>query len=151
MSAPHLLAIDLGTTTCRSVLFDLEGNEVAGAQTGTPMVYPAPAQAEADPKEWWGAVVSVVRQTLAGARERGVAAQDVAAIGVTGLMHSPVLLDEAGRSVAPVLPWIDQRSVPQLEVLRRGTGQRVANASAPRVRWLHDHHPLLLADVRHLL
>ena len=148
---PHLLAIDLGTTTCRAVLFDLEGNEVAGAQIGTPMAYPAPAHAEADPEEWWRAVVSVVRQTLAGAAERGAAAHDVAAIGVAGLMHSPVLLDEAGKAVAPVLPWIDQRSVPQLELLRRETGQRVANASAPRIRWLRDHHPLLLAEVRHLL
>src|SRR5262245_26349306 len=140
MSAPLLLGIDLGTTTCRAMVFDPAGREVAGAAVETPVRYPQPSWAEVDPEAWWVGVVEVVRGVLGAGR---VAPEAIAGIGLSGLMHAPVLLDGAGRPAAPAMLWMDQRCAPQCEAIRReaeAAGRPVrdlaSTVSGPKLRWL---------------
>src|SRR2546426_5320999 len=107
-SPPYLLGIDLGTTTCRCALFDRAGREVASARRETSVSFPRPLWAESDPEQWWRCVVAVLGETLARVRP-----EQVAAVGLCGLMHAPVLLDEGDRPLAPAMLWMDQRCAPQ--------------------------------------
>ena len=156
VSDPYLLGIDLGTTTCRAAIFDLDGNEVAAAYREMAVQYPRPLWAEIDPEEWWRGTIGVVRQVLDTV---GVAAERIAGIGLTGLMHAPVLLDGVGRSVAPAMLWMDQRCAPQAEALRLDYAARGLNPgygastgqSAPKLRWLAEIQPDVLARARRFM
>src|SRR5438445_12669428 len=93
-----LLGIDLGTTTCRAVIVNLDGREIASARREVTLSYPRPSWAEIDPELWWQGVRQVVREVIA---QSGLAADQVAAVGLSGLMHAPVLLDGDGVPVTP--------------------------------------------------
>jgi len=150
MPAAYLLGIDLGTTTCRCALFDVQGREVAAAYAETTVRYPRPLWAEVDPDDWWQSAARVVRAALtAGA----VAADRVASVGLTGLMHAPVLLDAEGFAVTPAMLWMDQRCASQCESMQRESaaqglepGPRFSTtSSAPKLRWLAEEQPEALA------
>lgn len=150
-TTPYVLGIDLGTTTCRCALFDLEGHEIVCAYREIRVHYPRPLWAEVDPDEWWRSTVVVIREALARSR---VAPEQIAGIGLSGLMHAPVLLDRDGLPIAPAMLWMDQRCAPQVEALTRERQRRkpgsyppfVTAVSAPKLRWLADTHPELLAQ-----
>ncbi|MGH7862978.1 MAG: FGGY family carbohydrate kinase, partial [Candidatus Dormibacteraceae bacterium] len=156
MPDPYLLGIDLGTTTCRAALFDLDGHEVAAAYRELAVRYPRPRWAEIDPEEWWHATARVVRQALDRA---AIDPARVAGVGLSGLMHAPVLLDAAGEPVAPSMLWLDQRCAPQAEALRRDFQARGLNPgygastgqSAPKLRWLAEVQPDVLARARRFM
>jgi xylulokinase len=100
--------------------------------------------------------VRVLRAVLGGG---GVAPEQIAAVGITGLMHAPVLLDTAGQPVTPAMLWMDQRCAPQAETLQRqceaaglDTGRRISTtSSAPKLRWLADERPDVLARAAHFM
>jgi xylulokinase len=145
-----------------------------------PIDYPRPLWAEVDPEAWWQGAVQVVRETLARSE---VTPEQIAGVGLSGLMHAPVLLDGEGRPVTPAMLWLDQRCAPQCEALnhesqllvedasRRSAevppsgglgGRRIGQSrstslrfsttlSAPKLRWLADTQPDVLAQARTLL
>src|SRR5690242_5828316 len=140
------MGIDLGTTTCRAVIFDLTGKEIASAYREPRVSYPRPLWAEVDPEDWWTDTCTVVREAIS----RGnVAPARIAAVGLSGLMHAPVLLDETGRPVVPAQLWMDQRCAPQADALQRelaesGTSTRFpvgTGQSAAKLRWLAEQAP----------
>ncbi len=158
MSAPYLLGIDLGTTTCRCAIFDLHGAELASAYRETPVSYPRLLWAEVEPEAWWRGTAVVVREALA---KSGIVPEDIAGVGVSGLMHAPVLLDGDGQPITSAMLWMDQRCAPQCETLNRerqarGAGEESpphfsTTLSAPKLRWLADTQPEVLARARTLL
>jgi xylulokinase len=153
VSAPYVLGIDLGTTTCRCAIFDLSGTEIATASREMPIDYPRPLWAEVNPEAWWQGTIQVVRETLA---RSDVIPEQIAGVGLSGLMHAPVLLDGEGQPVTPAMLWMDQRCAPQCEALNRGqsgsTRLRFSTTlSAPKLRWLADMQPDALARARTLL
>ncbi|HEU5316141.1 MAG TPA: FGGY family carbohydrate kinase [Chloroflexota bacterium] len=152
--ADFLLGIDLGTTTCRAAVFDLSGEEVAAAYAETPVSYPRPLWAEVDPRVWWDGVAEVVRRVL-----HDVPAERIAGVGLSGLMHAPVLLDEVGEPVVPAMLWMDQRCAAQCGAIveeLRAAGKTPAREvsstfSAPKLRWLADERPEALARAARLM
>ncbi|HET7769160.1 MAG TPA: FGGY family carbohydrate kinase [Chloroflexota bacterium] len=149
---PLLLGIDLGTTTCRAIAFTLGGEVVVAAAHETPIDHPRPDWAEVPPERWWNGVAQAVRSVTAE-----VGAERIAAVGATGLMHAPVLLDERGEPVAPTMLWFDQRCRRQREALAGeieagGKPARIGTThAAPRLRWLAAEQAKAFARVRALL
>jgi len=147
---PYLLGLDLGTTTSRCAIFDLTGRQVTVAYDETTVHYPRALWAEVDPEDWWQGTVKVIRATL---QASGVPAQQIGAVGLSGLMHAPVLLDGDGRPVAPAMLWMAQRCAAQCQALNRDCADvglpkemRFSTTStAPKLRWLADERPELLA------
>jgi xylulokinase len=152
----HLLGIDLGTTTCRAAIFDLFGNEVAFARRETPVAYPQPLWAEANPEIWWEGVCQVIREAVTAGP---IPPDSIVGVGLSGLMHAPVLLDESGALVAPAMLWMDQRCAPQVEAIQRELREtapvarlRVSSTvSAPKLRWLAEEQPAVLDRARHFI
>jgi xylulokinase len=153
---PYFLGLDLGTTSCRCAVFDRDGRQVAAALAETAVQYPQPLWAEVEPEVWWAGTVRVLRAVLGGG---AVAPDQIAAIGITGLMHAPILLDAAGQPVTPAMLWMDQRCAPQAEALQRqceaaglDTGRHISTTtSAPKLRWLADERPSVLAQAAHFM
>ncbi len=152
-----LVGIDLGTTTARCVLFDERGREIRGVYREGTIDFPRPLWAEVPPERWWTNIARVVRETLDGYDG------PIAGVGVSGLMHAPVLLDDAGAPVVPAQLWMDQRSAAQAAAINRergidphaaATGGARAvqtTVSAPKLRWLSECQPELFRRARHLM
>jgi glycerol kinase len=145
--AGHILAIDQGTTSTRTILFDAALRPVAAAQQEFRQIYPAPGWVEHDPEEIWTSVVATAREALAQA---GIAARDVAAIGITNQRETAILWDRAtGKPIHNAIVWQDRRTADACAGLRRdGHEASVAEKtglvldpyfSATKVAWLLDH------------
>src|SRR4051794_20343402 len=117
MAAKHILAIDQGTTSTRAIVFDSAGHPVASAQKELPQIFPKPGWVEHDPEEIWRATVEVCRGALAKA---GLAAKDLAGIGITNQRETTVVWDRAtGRPVYNAVVWQDRRTADFCAELKR--------------------------------
>jgi glycerol kinase len=143
----HILAIDQGTTSTRAILFDGALHPIAAAQQEFRQIYPAPGWVEHDPEEIWAGTVATAREAIAKA---GVAARDVAAIGITNQRETAILWDRAtGKPIHNAIVWQDRRTADACAGLRRdGHEASVAEKtglvldpyfSATKVAWLLDH------------
>ncbi len=153
-----LLGIDIGTSSAKAALYDAEtAYLVAVAGHEYPVFTPAPGAAEQVPDEWWQAVVRVVRDVTA----RAGTSSTIAGIGLSGQMHSTVLLDKGHTPIQPAIIWADQRSgAASAELAARVGTERfaaiggtlpAAGFMASTLYWLRSQHPALLDNTRHIL
>jgi xylulokinase len=155
----YLVAIDVGSTTTRCILFDLEGRPIGEAYREPPVYHPQANWSEVDPDDWWVAATIVIREALQCADIR---ANEVLAVGLTGLKHAPVLVDAEGQPLARAMLWMDQRCRSQAEWMARELGDLILETvggestvtttpSAPKLRWIVENDPGLLSRTRTLL
>ena len=108
MNPKFLLAIDQGTSSSRTVIYDHDANVVATEQQEFPQLYPRPGWVEHDPEAIWSSVEAVTR----GAMEKaGANAADISAIGITNQRETTVIWDrETGEPVFNAIVWQDRRT-----------------------------------------
>lgn len=143
----HLLALDQGTSSSRSIVFDAQGRLVALAQREFRQIYPQPGWVEHDPNEIWETQLATAREALARA---GLQAGDIAAVGITNQRETTVVWNrKTGQPVCPAIVWQDRRSEPLcadlraqgLEPLFRQRTGLVLDAyfSGTKLRWILDY------------
>ena len=128
----HLLALDQGTSSSRSIVFDESGRIVAMAQREFRQIYPQPGWVEHDPLEIWTTQLDTAREALAKA---GLQAQDVAAIGITNQRETTVVWNRrTGEPLYNAIVWQDRRAEPTCADLRaRGLGEAVLESTGLRI------------------
>ena len=149
-----LLGLDVGTSSCKAVLFDPAGHRLALAAAPCRLTRPAPGWVEQDPREAWRSVVRALR----GLWAQGADPRQVAGIGLSGHFSS-VFLDAAGLPAVPGLTWLDRRASAEAQWLAEEVGEaRMArylglhlplSATMPpaRVLWLTRNRPQEMARV----
>ncbi len=111
---PNLLAIDQGTTSTRSLLFDSAGSLLATAQREFAQSYPRPGWVEHDPQTIWRDALETAREVIAKSDS------PIAAIGIANQRETTVVWDRAtGVPVYPAIVWQDRRTAPHCERLRQ--------------------------------
>jgi len=146
-----LLAIDLGSTTCRCLAISPKGEMLAEASQEMALIYEKPSWAVADPDQWWRATCEVIRQVMQ-ALPLGVAP---AALSLTGLQHAMTPIDEQGNALDRAMLWMDQRCEPQVDrinaehrhVLQKISGPQArmtATPSLPKLLWLVENRPQIV-------
>ncbi len=116
LSNQFVLALDAGTTSSRSLLFDVRGRIVAQAQREFTQHFPRPGWVEHDAREIWQSQRATVNEALALAQ---LTPRDIAAVGITNQRETTVLWDRhSGEPVAPAIVWQDRRTAPQCAELR---------------------------------
>jgi len=144
-----ILALDQGTTSSRSILFDHDGQIVAIAQREFTQHFPQSGWVEHDANEIWSTQSATLHEVL---QRVGGSARDVAAIGITNQRETTVLWDRAsGEPVAPAIVWQDRRTADVCATLRaeghepevtRRTGLLLdPYFSGTKLAWLLDHVP----------
>ena len=142
-----LIAIDQGTTSTRAIAFGAALRPLASAQQELRQIYPAPGEVEHDPEEIWTATVATVRAAIAKA---GLAARDIAGIGITNQRETTVIWDRAsGKPIHNAIVWQDRRTAALCEALRASGHEPEIAAktgllldpyfSASKIAWLLDH------------
>ena len=145
----YLLALDQGTSSSRSIVFDPAGQVKAMAQQELTQIYPRPGWVEHDPQEIWRTQLATAQEAL---RKAGVSAREVRAIGITNQRETTVVWTRAtGRPIHNAIVWQDRRAEPACAELReRGlagtiqakTGLLIdAYFSGTKLKWLLDNVP----------
>lgn len=151
---PLLLGLDIGTTSTIGILIDDRGGTVATASRPATLHSDHPNWAEEDPEQWWSNSCEIVGELL---RRAGVAAADVAAVGVTGMVPALVLLDGDGRVLRRSIQQNDARAIDEIaamartvdggEFFRRTGGSINQQIIAPKLRWLERHEPQIFGRI----
>jgi glycerol kinase len=148
-SKKWVLALDQGTTSSRSLIFDHRGRVVAQAQREFTQYFPQPGWVEHDAAEIWESQRATMLEALAAAK---LAAADIAAVGISNQRETTVLWDRAtGEPVARAIVWQDRRTATACEQMRAaGLEPEIAARtgllldpyfSATKLAWLLDHVP----------
>jgi xylulokinase len=111
-----LLAIDVGTSRVKVVLFNENGKIVASGAQLSETISLQSRWAEQDPEAWWLSATKIIRSIL---RQHHVRRGEIRVVSVTGQMHGPVLLDAKGRALRNCLIWQDRRAHKETEEIAR--------------------------------
>ena len=152
-----ICGIDLGTQSCKIVVYDFEGKTIA-AQSSSPVEIIAKNDGTREQEtEWYDAALKACFDQLDDSLKK-----TIAAIGVSGQQHGFVPLDEKGKSVYNVKLWCDTSTTAECDELTKlagGEKKLIAKAglpmrpgyTAPKVLWLKKNKPKAFEKLRHIL
>ncbi|MCH1581628.1 MAG: glycerol kinase GlpK [Flavobacteriales bacterium] len=143
----YILALDQGTTSSRSLVFDAAGRILGMAQQEFTQHYPQPGWVEHDPEEILSTQLATAREAVASA---GLTMADIAAVGITNQRETTLVWDRStGKAIHNAIVWQDRRTADFCDGLRRDghtedirqrTGLEIdAYFSGTKVRWILDH------------
>jgi len=143
----YLLAIDQGTSSSRTVIYDHSTSVLASAQQEFPQIYPQPGWVEHDPEAIWESVCSVSKKAM---REAAAVASDITAIGITNQRETTLVWDrDTGICVYNAIVWQDRRTAAVCRDLKNDgleatvtgkTGLRLdPYFSATKLAWILDN------------
>jgi len=141
----NLMAIDQGTSSSRTIIFDRKASVVASAQQEFPQEYPRPGWVEHDPEAIWESVLAVTAKALDGASGRRITA-----LGITNQRETTLIWDrKTGECVHRAIVWQDRRTADRCRELREAgseamvmerTGLRLdPYFSATKIAWILDN------------
>ncbi|MAU10612.1 MAG: carbohydrate kinase [Anaerolineaceae bacterium] len=144
----YLITIDVGTSSTKTALWDVDGNTIAESSKPYPLDRPEPLWAEIDGMIWWQAIGDTVRQVMA---KSDVSPHDISGIGVDGVSWTLIPVDGQVTPLHPAMIWLDRRSTEQAQWLKslpaadqlvQLNGNRLDEAYiTSKLLWLKQHHP----------
>lgn len=155
-TAPWVLALDVGTSSARAIVFDSAGQAVQGLRHQEAYTPDSnePGQATFDPDFLVGRAAVCIDAVLGQA---GAEARRIAAVGVTTFWHSCLGIGKAGEPVTPLITWADTRSADDAEMLKKQldpaayhsrTGCVIHPSYFPaRIEWLRRTQPFTFRAV----
>ena len=148
MSKQYVIGIDIGTSGCKTLIVDHEGQVAARAVAEYPLSTPHPGWSEQEPEHWWRAVVSTVKEVTSGFDHTS----DIKSIGLSGQMHGLVPLDKNSEVLRPAILWNDQRTGKQCReihelaggidgLLKLTNNQMLPGYTGGKILWLRANEP----------
>jgi len=150
----YLMGIDLGSTSLKAMIYDLQGNAVAAGSRPTELCHDDtehPDWAVWQPEQIWGGTAEAIKEAVSKLDDP----RAIKAVAVTGMGMDGVPIDEAGRWLYPFISWHCPRTGPQLQWWKDNIGAERSFAvsgnslwhicSALRILWMAEHQPEILA------
>ena len=145
-----VLALDQGTTSSRSILFDRDGRSIAQSQQEFPQIFPSAGHVEHDPEAIWNSQLKTARSVL---RKKKATGRQLAAIGITNQRETVVLWERStGKPIDNAIVWQSRITAPLCERLKkRALEETFRNKtglvldpyfSGTKIRYLLDKHKL---------
>ncbi|MBY8983488.1 MAG: hypothetical protein KGD65_00310 [Candidatus Lokiarchaeota archaeon] len=140
--------LDLGTTGCRTFIFDLAGTIIAGDYQEWESYYPSPSYVEQDANIWWDSIKKTIERAI---KKSGIDKTDIVSLSVTNQRETIVPVDKEGNPLHNALVWQDRRTIDQVEFIEKVVGiDRVYKTtgltidpyfSATKILWFKDRKP----------
>jgi len=150
----YLMGIDLGSTSLKAVVYDLDGRVVAAGSRPTEKFHPSAEHPEWviwEPEQIWGGVAAAIREAVARLDDP----RQVRGVAVTGMGMDGLPIDDRGRWLYPMISWHDPRTGPQHAWWLEHVGaERTFSIggnpvwpinSALRILWMMEHEPQVMA------
>lgn len=144
----YILALDQGTTSSRSILFDEQGNIVATSQKEFTQIFPTPGWVEHDPEEIWNSQLYTAKEVI---KKAGITAGQIASIGITNQRETTVVWDKkTGVPIFNAIVWQDRRTADICNTLKKkkdfekyvrdNTGLVIDSYfSGTKIKWILDN------------
>lgn len=161
MFAKYLLGIDIGSSSVKTALLNVDTGEPAASAFSPsdemPMISTQPGFAEQDPELWWKELINslaLLRKILPFKGE------DIAAIGISYQMHGLVCIDKSNRPVRNSIIWCDSRAVEIGNKAFKTLGESYClsnflnspgNFTASKLKWVKDNEPEVFGRVHKVL
>lgn len=154
----YLMGIDAGTTGCKSIVFDLDGNVIGQDYREYPCVYPGPGLVE---QTYADIIPPLADSCKAAIAASGVDAKDIKAVAFSTQATLMAMVDENHKLVRDFVSWQDLRGADYIPKLREAYGAaeiyqetgdpQGTNSAAPKWAWLRDNEPENWARTRWFL
>jgi glycerol kinase len=152
----YILALDQGTTSSRTIVFDQSGTVVASAQQEFRQIFPKPGWVEHDAREIWATQSHTATEAI---RKAGVTGSDIAGIGITNQRETTLVWDrDTGIPVHHAIVWQDRRTAAACDrlkarglapMIKRKTGLVIdAYFSGTKLEWILRHVPGVRAKAK---
>ena len=141
----YLLAIDQGTSSTRSVLYDDKGRFIDSSQLEFKQYFPQEGWVEHNPEEIWKSVVSTLGSLV---KRNSLVSKDIASIGITNQRETTIVWDKKdGKPIYNAIVWQDRRTADfcselndQTEMVNSRTGLTMdPYFSSTKVNWILNH------------
>lgn len=143
----YVLALDEGTTSARSILFDRECNIVSSSQHEFTQYYPHPGWVEQDPMEIYANQYATLTECIA---KSGISSDEIAGIGITNQRETTIIWNKlTGKPIYNAIVWQCRRtsdicdsliSEGYSDYIQKTTGLRIdAYFSATKIKWILDN------------
>jgi xylulokinase len=152
-----LLGIDIGTQGTKVVVIDLQGNVHATSHSSYDFQVPKLGWSQQNPLQWWEGV----KEALQVLWEKRIDPKKIQGIGVSGQMHSLVLLNEKKQELGPAILWNDVRTMEECDEIQKAIGQKalfnitrnsvLPGFTAPKLMWIRKHEPERYALIRYIM
>jgi len=144
----YISSLDLGTTGCRTFIFDLAGSIISSDYQEWESHYPQPSFVEQDANSWWEAI----KKTTEGAiKKSGIDKSEIVSLSVTNQRETIVPVDKSGNPLHNALVWQDRRTTDQVDFIKKKVGidkiYRTTGLtidpyfSATKILWFKDEKP----------
>jgi len=143
----YVVASDLGTGSCKTLIIDQNAKVVGSAQAEYASCYPSPGRVEQNPEDWLDAVGKTIRSALQDAK---IHARQVETFGVVGVTHNAVLLGKDGKPIRNCILYLDTRSQVECDDLYNKWGDDIYNRTVnsispiwtwPQLLWIKRNEP----------
>jgi glycerol kinase len=155
---PYILAIDQGTSSTKTVVFDAGGAITASASVGLECSFPRPGFVEQDPEAIYRSVIESVRRCLESFKEHDGDPADIASCGISNQRETFLLWNKDGKPLGDAVSWQCERSAEICSRLRAGAlGEEVSRRtgllitpyfSATKLLWLLENDAEIRRAVR---
>lgn len=132
-----ICVFDVGTTGARTIIFDINGKEIARAYEEYPVVKGPVGISEQDPIIWWNAVKNTCNKV-----SRTFNTEDIIGISASFLRGTITIIDKKGEVLHPALTWMDERQETTALEWKREVDLR---RSIPKILWLKNNKPDLFS------
>jgi xylulokinase len=145
--ANYLLGIDLGTSSCKTVLFTIDFKMVCASIKEYPISFPRKNWAEQSATLWWEAVIFNIRQIIS---KSCINPANIIGIGVDSQGSVVLPVDKQGEALRPGLIWMDRRSEEQCRWMDRNLQKQLWEINgnhndpsniAPKIIWIKENEP----------
>ena len=153
MNRRYLLGFDVGSSSVKASLVDVESGEIASSafypEKEAPIMAVKAGWAEQDPQMWGENAKLSLKKVM---NETGAKGEDILAIGISYQMHGLVCVDKAHKVLRPSIIWCDSRAVPYGERAFRDLGAELClghllnspgNFTAAKLAWVKENEPAL--------
>lgn len=153
MNRRYLLGFDVGSSSVKASLVDVESGEIASSafypEKEAPIMAVKAGWAEQDPQMWWENAKLSLKKVM---NETGAKGEDILTIGISYQMHGLVCVDKAHKVLRPSIIWCDSRAVPYGERAFRDLGAELClghllnspgNFTAAKLAWVKENEPAL--------
>ena len=152
----YYIGIDLGTSACKLLLVDENGQILNEVTKEYPLEFPNPGWSQQKPEDWRKAMMEGVPELLSG-----FDGSLVAGIGAGGQMHGLVVLDKDDNVIRPAILWNDGRTAKQVDYLNGEIGKDKLSAltaniafagfTAPKILWMQENEPENFAKIAKIM
>ncbi|MCS7120547.1 MAG: FGGY family carbohydrate kinase [Nitrososphaerota archaeon] len=145
----YILGLDVGTTGCKSVIFDVDGQIISSAYGEYKLYHRRPDWSELNPEEVWTTIISVIRSSIINGK---IDPKHIAAVGTSVLGDAFIPVDRNGNPLYWSMTTFDARAVRQTRWLEENfgkdevyaiTGQPLTSLMPiyplPKIQWLREN------------